>query len=241
MAWAFVQATAGTVAAASSATVLPGVNITAGNRLVAVVCVNYNAAGGTVTVSDSAANVWFVESSSIETVDSILTVIASAPITAGGGTRPTVTATYSTTAFNTLVDVLEYSGLITTSGATASDQKQVNNASTATTAPVSGTTAATTAANELVLAAWGEGLGNATAAVGTGTTDRLKTLNLGTIDLVVSDKDSGATGTQSVAWTTTSEPYAAAVVVFKLSGGAAVLRPRRPLVVRQAVNRAGSF
>ena len=105
---AFVQQASVHKASGTTAAVALGAPITAGNRLIVQVGV-WNTSSATATkVTDSAGNT-YTEITHFTASDNTEMSVWSAPITAGGGTKPTVTATVSSSA-DVGVTALEYSG-----------------------------------------------------------------------------------------------------------------------------------
>ena len=147
MAWAYVQSAVSAITTTSVATVVPASPITVGNRLIAVSYMAEGTTQGTIAVSDSAGNTWTQEITINEPTNNTDLYIHSAPITAGGGTTPTVSLTNAgggNAAF-LQVAVLEYSGLSTIVGSGA-DVSASHAVATASTAPNSGTSGLTAAA-----------------------------------------------------------------------------------------------
>ena len=111
----------------------------------------------------------------------------SAPVTAGGGTRPTVTATPTSTADIGLA-VMEYSGLSTVADATVVDVSAQATGTTGSAAAVaSGSTPATTAANELALGLYVDSGFGDTLGAGPGYTSRVNVSPAGDIELLAED------------------------------------------------------
>src|SRR6478609_6640180 len=153
-------------------TVTPSAPITAGDRLVVLIGVWNDNGPSTISVVDSAGNA-YVKLTQFEASDKTEMSVWTAPITQGGGTTPTVTATPSGSA-DLGIQVLEYSGLSQVADATVVDQLSTATGSTEST-PVtvrSGDTAATTAANELALGFYLDSGFGATLAAGAGFTLR---------------------------------------------------------------------
>ncbi len=168
---AFIQQNSSRSTSASSISLAPTTNVTAGNRLVVLVGVR---AGGTTAaqnVTDSAGNT-YTRVAQTRASDSTEMSVWTAPIVNGGGSRPTITATPNGTAALG-VQVLEYSGLSTVTGAGAVDQFRVATGTTLAAATVStGATAATTAANELAIGFYLDRGFNRTLTAGSGFTLR---------------------------------------------------------------------
>jgi hypothetical protein len=222
----FVQK-ASAFAIAPSVAVTPSANVTAGNRLVvqAVVWSSDNATAASVT--DSAGN-QYVELTHFTASDHTEMSVWTAPITAGGGTRPTITVTPSTPSAGIGVVALEYAGLSTAAGTTVVDQQAHATGTTGTKSAsvASGATAASTAANELAIGFYGDSGFGDTLTAGSGWTQRV---NIGQTtaqqEHLVEDKLLTASGTTANATVTTgpSTPWLMATIIFKApsAGGAA--------------------
>lgn len=168
----FVQQASAHVGLTGSIAVTPSAPITAGDRLVVLIGVWNDNGPSTISVVDSAGNA-YVKLTQFEASDKTEMSVWTAPITQGGGTTPTVTATPSGSA-DLGIQVLEYSGLSQVADATVVDQLSTATGSTEST-PVtvrSGETAATTAANELALGFYLDSGFGATLAAGAGFTLR---------------------------------------------------------------------
>jgi len=145
--------------------------------------------GGNATaakVADSAGD-GFVELSHSTASDHSELSVWSAPVTAGAGTRPTVTVTPSASA-DIGVAVLDYSGLSTVADATVVDQEaQATGTTSSAQAVASPPTAATTMANELSLGVYADsGFGDSLTA-GAGYTARANVSPAGDIELLAED------------------------------------------------------
>jgi hypothetical protein len=146
----FVQQAVGHALKVPSLAVTPGASLTAGNRLVVEVGVWNSAHATTASVKDSAGDT-FTELLHFQASDGTEMSIWTAPVTAGGGTIPAITATPTSSA-DLGVAVLEYSGLSTAAGTAVVDQSAQASGTTKTAAAVSTpATAPTSASKELVL------------------------------------------------------------------------------------------
>ena len=111
----------------------------------------------------------------------------SAPITAGGGTKPTVTAR-ATAAADIGVAISEYSGLSTVNDATIVDQKATATGKTTVAAAVSsGSTPGTTLGNELAIGFYADSGFNDTLTAGPGYTLRTNVSPTGDMELLTED------------------------------------------------------
>ena len=99
---------------AASLALQPTAAVTAGNRLIVQAGVWSFGKATASGVTDSAGNT-YTKLTSVKASDDTELSVWSAPITAGGGTRPTVTVT-TTASADIGASVLEYSGLSTAAG-----------------------------------------------------------------------------------------------------------------------------
>lgn len=253
MAWAFVQNVGAATGSVGTTTVTPTTNITSGNRLIALVCCEGSTSPPTVGISDNAGGgsglTWYLEASATMSNSGVpefsALSIYSAQITQGGGTKPTFTLTASGGGgtFGCALAVTEYSGLATTAAAIG-DVSIGTGFTTAATSQPTGSTSATTAANELCMAFWDDDGNSVTSLTASGYTARGQVINSGNHECGAFEKDSGSSGS-TLSATFTIAPAtrgAGAVVVFKLAGGGGGT-PYVPLerIIRQAVNRAAVF
>ncbi len=185
---AFVQQTNAHTGSGASLNATPTANITTGNRLVVLVGVWANAGPTTRTVTDSAGNT-YVELLHFTASDKTEMSVWTAPITKGGGTRPTITAT-PTSAGDIGVTVLEYSGLSQATDATAMDRSAQATGTTGTTATTvsSGPTPAVTATNELALGLYIDSGFSDTLTPGTGYTQRTNFSPAGDMEMLAEDQ-----------------------------------------------------
>jgi hypothetical protein len=146
----FVQRVSGRSTTGASLQLTPASSIVSGNRMVVMAGVWSNAAATISGVTDSAGNTYTKVTSVKASEDTELSVW-SAPITAGGGTRPAITIT-ATGSADIGGAALEYSGLSTASGAAAVDAFKTATGGTAGAGFVtSGATAPLTGDNGLAL------------------------------------------------------------------------------------------
>jgi RHS repeat-associated protein len=128
--------------------------VTTGNRLIVLVEANIGTGSPTTTtgVTDSAGNS-YTELQHAAAADGTDYSVWTALITAGGGTKPTIMTTNSSTTATIDLAVLEYAGLSQATGAGAVDQMaSATGAAAGSPAEVSsGPTAATTGSGELAL------------------------------------------------------------------------------------------
>ena len=207
---------------AATATVTPTANVTAGNRLVVEVGVWNSSAATASAVTDSAGNT-YTKVTSFAAADDTEMSIWTAPITVGGGTRPTVTARVTSSA-DIGVAVLEYSGLSPAAGLGSVDtQSHAVGKTTAAATVASGATPATTAPGEIALGFYNDS-GFGTALVGgTGYTVRTNVSPNNTMDMLVEEQVLPAAGAtpNATARTGANTHWLMATVVFQAGGGTA--------------------
>jgi hypothetical protein len=225
MAWAkqqSVTASADGVANHDSNTLTLPNPITSGNRLIAVLTSQAVGASAAYSVTDTAGNTWTEDNTHLWATSIVRVSIWSAPISLGGGTKPTITVSSSTNVYGISAVVTEFSGLSAVSGATALDGTAGNDvgSGTATSCPT-GTTAVTTAANELAIAAYADYGWNATMTCAALTMDGNNSPYT-EATVVMGHKDTGTSGTTQSATFTASAgvQYATAIAVYKLSSAA---------------------
>ena len=218
-------------AVATSVALAPTANITTGNRLVVQVGVwgagNPSASG----VTDSAGNT-YTKVKGFKASDNTELSVWTAPITAGGGTKPTVTVKTSARA-DIGAAVLEYSGLSTAAGAAAVDQTAQSTATTGAAAVVSaGPTPATTAAGELAIGFYADsGFSNTLAGDATYSV-RTNVSPTGDMELLAQDQILTGTGATPNPTTSTGREHSVAGgdrrVQDRRAGAAADRARRRP-------------
>ena len=199
----------------SSLTLTPSQVVTVGDRLIVQVGVWSSANATTSAVTDSAGNT-YTELVAFTASDHTQMSVWSAPVTAGGGTKPTVTVTASGSA-DIGASVVEYSGLSTASGTGAVDQSKTATGNTGGAATVgSGATAATTAGPELAVGFYADsGFGDSLTA-GSGWTQRVNVSPTGDMEFLVEDQVVAAGATPNATFGTGgSTPWLAAAIVFK--------------------------
>jgi RHS repeat-associated protein len=225
---AFVQQASGHAANVPSLGATFAANVTNGNRIVAVVGVWNN--GATASgVTDSAGNT-YTKVAGLVGSDGTEETIWTAPITAGAGTRPTVTATASGTA-DIGIAVSEYSGLSTAAGSAAVDQSAITSGTSSGAATVSsGATPATTAGDELAVGGYVDSGFGDTLSYGSGWTGRVNVSPASDMELATEDQavGKGATPNAQVS-TSASSSWLMATAVFKgaSTGGANVVSTTR--------------
>ncbi len=192
---AFVQQTSVHSSNVTSVKLTPAANVTSGNRLVVLVGVWSEVGAAASSVTDAAGNT-YTEVLHFKASDNTEESVWTAPITAGGGTKPAITVKPSAKA-DVGAAVSEYSGLSTAAGAAAVDRTSSASGTTTTAGTVaSGATVATTAGNELAVGAYVDSGFGDTLTVGSGYTQRSNVSKASNIDLLTEDQvlaSSGAT------------------------------------------------
>jgi hypothetical protein len=214
---AFVQQAGTYSGSATSLSVTPTANLTAGNRLVVLAGIWGSGAPTASGVTDSAGDT-FTEVLHFKGSDGTEMSVWTAPVTAGGGTKPTIKVTSSAKG-DIGIEALEYSGLSGAAGTGAIDQTAT---ATGTTGSSSGTvtsaaTPATTAANELVLGFYVDSGFGDTLSSGTGFTQRANVSPNGSMEFLTEDATApiGTTPAAS-AGTGARTIWLMSTVVFKL-------------------------
>jgi hypothetical protein len=180
---AFVQQVSARGTRVTTRTVIPASNITAGNTLVVLVGVWSSGKATAKSVSDTAGNS-YTKVQNFTASDGTELSVWTAPITAGGGTKPTITVTPTAKA-DVGVAAVEYSGL-----SSAIDQSHTNTSTTGASAGSvsSGPTAATTASNELAVGFYIDSGFNDTLTAGSGFTSRVNVSKTTNMELLVEDR-----------------------------------------------------
>ncbi|HEY5286065.1 MAG TPA: fibronectin type III domain-containing protein [Solirubrobacteraceae bacterium] len=220
----FVQQASGHAPNVTSLAVTPGAKLASGNRLIVEVGVWSSTKATTSSVKDSAGDT-FTELQHFKASDNTEMSIWSAPITAGGGTIPTVTATPSAKA-DVGMAVLEYAGLSTAAGTAVVDQSASATGTTkAATVVSTPATAATTAPNELIVGFYADsGFGDNLMAR-MGFNGRVNVSPDEEMEFVAEDALTGATGATPTASVQTgaSTIWLMSAIIFK---SAAVSEPQ---------------
>ncbi len=237
----FVQQAAGHGAAVTSLAVTPGSGVTSGNRLVVVAGVWSSSGATTAHVSDSAGNT-YVELLHFKASDGTEMSVWTAPITSGGGTKPTVTVTPSAKA-DVGVAVSEYSGLSSVGDASVVDQLADSTGTTSSAATVSsGPTAATASGNELALGMYVDsGFGDSLTA-GSGWTQRSSVSKTSDMEVLTEDQalaSAGATPNASVG-TGAHTIWLMATVVLKAASSGPATAPAAPTGVSATAGNASA-
>ena len=211
----FVQQISGHQSDVGSLTTSLGSPVTAGNRLVVEVGVWSQAHATTSAVTDSAGDA-FAEVSHFAAADGTEQSVWTAPVTAGGGSSVTLTAT-TTSVADVGMAALEYGGLSTTAGSAAVDVQAhaVGITGTGAATVQSGATAAAPT-NDLALGFYTDsGFGDALVA-GTGYAARVSLAPTSDMELLVEDRPVAAGGTANASTGTGRSTYwLMSTVVFK--------------------------
>src|SRR5215469_5647340 len=188
----------------SSLGVTPGSPVTVGDRLVVEVGI-WNASKATAaSVTDSAGNT-YTELTHFQAADGTEMSVWTAPVSAGGGTKPTITAK-PTSAADIGIAALEYAGLSAATGSGVLDvQAHATGLTTGAAATVSsGATPATTGGNELAIGFYADSGFGDTLTTATGYTSRV---NLSpTTDMELLAEDQGTAQGATPAATTGTGP-----------------------------------
>jgi RHS repeat-associated protein len=211
---AFVQQVSNHAAGVTSLAATPGSNVTAGNRIVVVVGVWNNGAIAN-DVTDSAGNTYTKVADQVAS-DGTEESVWTAPVTAGGGTKPTVTAMADSSA-DIGIAVLEYSGLSTASGTASVDRTATANGTTGSAGTVSsGATAGVTAGNELAVGAYVDSGFGDTLNYGSGWNGRVNESPASDIEVAAEDQTAslGSTPNAQVG-TGAGTTWLMATVVFR--------------------------
>ncbi|TDQ00276.1 fibronectin type III domain-containing protein [Labedaea rhizosphaerae] len=207
----FVQQASGRGLGATRAVTMPS-TVLAGDRMVVEVGV-WNTENATATgVTDSAGNTYTRLSTKVAPDGTELSVW-SAPITAGGGTKPTITARVSSSA-DVGVAAVEYSGLSPVAGTGVVDQSV---SATGTTAVASsGQTAATTAGGELAVGFYADSGFSRTLTAGAGFSQRVNVSPAGDMEFLVEDQPvTLGSRPNATIGTAASTPWIVTTIVFK--------------------------
>jgi hypothetical protein len=230
----FVQQVSAGGAGVSSLSVTPATAVVVGNRMIVEVGIWNNGAPTASGVTDSAGNT-YLELTHFTATDGTEMSVWSAPITKGGGTKPTVTVKATGVADIGLV-ALEYSGLSNASDATAVDQMAHNTGVTGAAGTVSsGATAPTTAANEMAIGFYADSGFSDKLTGGAGFSTRVNLSPDPNMELLAEDQvvAGGATANGS-AGTGANTIWLMATLVFKTGNASPPTVPAAPTNVSAA-------
>jgi hypothetical protein len=198
---AFVQkATAHGTGSSMSAT--PAGSITTGNRLIVEIGIWNSQHATAKSVTDTAGNT-YTELAHFTASEGTEQSVWTAPVTAGGGTKPTITATASSSA-DIGFAALEYSGMSIAAGTGAVDQLATATGTTGSSAGTvsSGATPAATSSNELALGFYADSGFGDTLTAGTSWTARASIAATSDMELMAEDQPVTTGGTPSATVTT---------------------------------------
>jgi hypothetical protein len=212
----FVQQVSGRSTSGTVALQTPG-NVTSGDRIVVETGIWSSGAATASTVTDSAGNT-YTELTHFKASDKTEMSVWSAPVTAGGGTKPTITVK-ATGKADVGAAAIEYSGVSAAAGAGVVDQLKTATGTTGASgaAVSSGATAPSTAAGELALGFYADsGFSNALTG-DSGYSVRTNVSPTGDMEFLVQDRVLGAAGATANPVTNTgkSTPWLAATLVLK--------------------------
>jgi len=226
---AFIQQVSAHRSAVASLTLTPAASVTQGNRLVVLVGVWSSAGATAASVTDSAGNA-YVELLHFQASEQTEMSVWSAPITVGGGTRPTITVRPTSTADVGAV-VSEYAGLSTAPDASVVDQMAHATGTTgAATSVSSGATPATGAGNELAIGMYVDSGFGDTLTPASGWTQRANVSNTGNMELLSEDQtlaSAGATPNASVG-TGANTTWLMSTVVLRAAAPSSPTAPAAP-------------
>lgn len=215
----FVQGVAARATGATTITATPTTNLTAGNRLIAMVGVEGTSTTTAQSVTDAAGNT-YTKVTSFRASDNTEMSIWTAPITAGAGTRPVVTARSSASA-TMAITVTEYAGLSTAAGTGSVDVfKTATGSAVGSGTAQSGATGGTTGVGEVAIGFYLDGGPSRSVSTPSGYTSRVSGVNNSTMEYLIADQTIWPTGTTanaqfSISQFLTTMPWLAATVVFK--------------------------
>jgi hypothetical protein len=237
---AFVQAASGHSGSTTSLAVTPSSNVTAGDRLVVEVGMWSNSGASAASVTDSAGNT-YVELLHFKASDNTEMSVWTAPITAGGGTRPNIIVKPSSKADVGAV-ALEYAGLATVADASVLDRSTFNAGTTTAAGTVSsGATQPTNGANELAIGFYlDSGFGDKLAG-GAGYATRANVSPDGDIEMLAQDATVAAGTTPNPAFSTgAATTWLTSTVVLRTGEAGPPTAPAAPANVTATAANGGA-
>jgi Galactose oxidase-like, Early set domain/Fibronectin type III domain/Glyoxal oxidase N-terminus len=200
---------------AGSLGVTPGSAVAAGDRMVVEVGVWNSSHATASSVTDSAGNT-YTELTHFTASDGSELSVWTAPITAGGGTKPAITAKAGSTA-DIGVAAVEYAGLSTAAGTSVLDVQAHSTGTTGAAGTVSsGATPAATGSGELAIGFYADSGFGDTLTPGTGYTGRVNLAPTSDMELLVEDQLVGQGATPAAtAGTGASTTWLMAALIFK--------------------------
>ena len=211
----FVQKVSGVSATGSSMQITPASAITTGNRMVVMASVWSFSAATISSVADAAGNT-YTKVASVKASDDTELSVWTAPITAGGGTKPAITIT-ATASADIGAAASEYSGLSAAAGAAAVDQlKTATGTATAAGFVTSGPTPALTGDNGLAVGFYADSGFGRTLSADPSYTERVNVSPRNDMEFVTEDALPLRGDTPAARVSTGSNtPWTMATVVFK--------------------------
>jgi hypothetical protein len=211
----FIQRVSGRSTSGSTLQLTPASPIASGDRLMVLTGV-WSSGRATISgVTDSAGNVYTRATSVTASEDTQLSVWT-APVTAGDGTRPTITVT-ATGSADIGAAALEYAGVSTAAGTGSIDALKTATATSAVNGFVtSGATTALTADNELVMGFYVDSGFGRNLVADPAYTERVNVSPTPDMEFVVEDSLANRGDTPAARVSTgANTPYSMATVVFK--------------------------
>jgi hypothetical protein len=223
MAWGWVQSASATASASTTVAATFASNVTAGNKIIVAVAMTGTAI---TSVKDGAGNTWTLIASETMVASNGFMALYALDVPAGdAGTKPTLTATFATNDASILIQ--EVSGLLPgNTTAMADGTAGVNTGNTNTTA---GSGAySSTAANEYLVAVYGDTGGPLTWTVPAGYTADTHSVNSSSVDDIAIGYKNSSNGAESATWSLsgTATAWGTILIAFKLSASAVPAPPQ---------------
>jgi hypothetical protein len=190
----------------SSLGVTPGSPVTVGDRLVVEVGIWNSSKATAASVTDSAGNT-YTELTHFQAADGTEMSVWTAPVSAGGGSKPTITVKPTATA-DIGVAALEYAGLSAATGSGVLDvQAHATGLTTAAATVSSGATPATTGGNELAIGFYADSGFGDTLTAAAGYTSRVNLSPTSDMELLAEDQGTGQGATPAATTGTGPSTY----------------------------------
>jgi hypothetical protein len=249
VAWSRLQSTPAAIGTGSNPAATFGTNLSSGTKLIAFLSLSTSNAttplSTNATLKDGAGNTMtFLGGITTGSFGPAFVAVYAMDTPAGDvGTKPTITATINASVndFGTALIVQEVSGLLAGNTTAMIDGSVATTFGTGTTA----TTAAysSTAANEYLVGVYGDPGNTVTVSTPSGyTADANNVASNGNAQCCIFYKNS-SNGAESASETlgASSTGWGTLLVAFKLAAAGPAFIAPKPLVVSQAVNRAGTY